>query len=345
MHPVDDARIHSGQLTYLNSLGRNEHWLQDWLAEDLTRLGLGNLTTVEQEQTQAGGGSLDLLAASEDTYYSVEVQLGEVDANHGFRVFDYWARNRRRYSGKKHVAVLVAESASGRYRTALEELAEFVPLLVVELRSWRGGNEVIIVSELVVQNRNLDLSGTPLAATAGSTRTEEDWQESMTQEAWEFKNQFVSWAHQNTGKVFVDYSPKSYVGVRVGRRVWAPLWPRRDGAYVYLPDPDHSKEEESPAFNYFRDLLEESSISLAWNPSYNAGANPISLRLRKEDLHNDSVQKLLIATYEAVASDAVPWSTTNPTPANSEISNEVTTIRPTPTPPAAQESISPDPSI
>jgi hypothetical protein len=25
------------------------------------------------------------------------VQLGEVDASHGFRVLDYWARNRARY--------------------------------------------------------------------------------------------------------------------------------------------------------------------------------------------------------------------------------------------------------
>ncbi|MDI9940327.1 hypothetical protein QM806_33680 [Rhodococcus sp. IEGM 1351] len=312
MSPADEVRIHSGQLVLLNSIGRNEHWLQDWLAEDMSRLGLGSLKIVEQEQTQAGGGSLDLLAASEDTYYSVEVQLGEVDANHGFRVFDYWARNRRRYADKKHVAVLVAESASGRYRTALEELAEFVPLLVVELRSWRGGDEVVMVSDLVIQNQNLDLSGTPLAVTAGATRTENDWRESMTQDAWQFKQLFVGWAQQNVGSVFVDYSPKSYVGIRVGRRVWAPLWPRKDGAYVYLPDPDHSRDEESPAFNHFRDLLEESGISLSWTQNYNAGANPISLRLRATDLQNPSVQKLLIATHGAIASDSVPWSSVNP---------------------------------
>ena len=61
------------------------------------------------------------------TYYSVEVQLGEIDASHGFRVFDYWARNRARLLGKTHVAVLMAENAAGRYRPALEALAETVP--------------------------------------------------------------------------------------------------------------------------------------------------------------------------------------------------------------------------
>jgi hypothetical protein len=53
---------------------------------------------------------VDILAADGDTYYSVEVQLGEVDASHSFRVFDYWARNRLRFEGKTHVAVLVVEA-------------------------------------------------------------------------------------------------------------------------------------------------------------------------------------------------------------------------------------------
>lgn len=76
-----------------------------------------------RELSAPRGGSLDILAADGDTYYSVEVQLGEVDASHSFRVFDYWARNRTRFEGRTHVAVLVVESAAGRYRPALEALA------------------------------------------------------------------------------------------------------------------------------------------------------------------------------------------------------------------------------
>ncbi|WP_315773599.1 hypothetical protein [Rhodococcoides kroppenstedtii] len=300
--------VHSGSLVTLDKVGRDEHWLQDWLAEDLTRLGLGELRTVEQEQTQAGGGSLDLLAASDDTYYSIEVQLGEVDASHGFRVFDYWARNRRRFTDKKHVAVLVAESASGRFRIALEELAELVPLLVVELRSWRGADEIVMVSDLVVQNPNLDLSGTPLAVTGGATRNRADWQEDMTPASWEFHEVFESWVTSNLGAVFVDYSPKSYIGVRVGRRVWAPLWPRQDGAFVYFPDPDGSRDQESPAFEYFRNLLEPHGIALNWTSNYNAGANPIAMRLRQSDLDNTELRTFLRASFDSVAAGATPWS-------------------------------------
>jgi hypothetical protein len=54
--------VHAGQLVRLRESGRNEHWLHDWLVGDLTRLGLGELKLVGQEQTQAGGGNLDILA-------------------------------------------------------------------------------------------------------------------------------------------------------------------------------------------------------------------------------------------------------------------------------------------
>ncbi len=301
--------IGPGQQVLLSAFGRNEYWLQDWLAHDLSRLGLGPLTLVHQEQTQSGGGNLDLLAAADDTYYSIEVQLGEVDSDHGFRVFDYWARNKRRFPDKTHVAVLVAETTAGRYRPALEELAQYVPLLVVEMRCWRGANEALLVPDLVIANPKLDVSGTPLAVTAGSTRTEDDWREVMTEDAWSFKERFVDWVRSNIGEVKVDYSPKSYVGLRVGRRVWAPLWPRRDGAYIYLPDPDGSRNDESVAFEHFRELLDGEGLTIAWNPTYNAGANPISIRLCASDLAKPAVLQLLTATYEAVStSSPEPWS-------------------------------------
>lgn len=110
--------MRAGQAAKLRDLGYDEIWLQNWLADDPARLGLGEVRIVAQELTAPRGGSLDILAADGDTYYSVEVQLGEVDASHSFRVFDYWARNRMRFEGKTHVAVLVVESAAGRYRPA-----------------------------------------------------------------------------------------------------------------------------------------------------------------------------------------------------------------------------------
>lgn len=306
--PRAPIRIQAGQLVRLKDVGRDEHWLQDWLSEDLSRLGLGSLRLIEQEQPQAGGGNLDILASTGDIYYSVEVQLGEVDASHSFRVFDYWARNKRRFPDKTNVAVLVAESTIGRFRPALEELAVYVPLLVVELRSWLGASEVVIVPELVVANGSVDVSGTPLAITASEARTAEDWQASITDQAWVFHEVFAKWAAENLGPIKIDYSPKSYIGIRVGRRVWAPLWPRQDGAFVYLPDPDHSKKDESPAFLHFRELLSGRNLDLSWTNNYNAGANPVAVRLQVSDLEVPEVQEFLRATYAAVKPGAENWS-------------------------------------
>lgn len=144
--------IHAAQPVRLRELGYDERWLQDWLAADPTRLGLGQVVVLAQELTHATGGSLDILAADGDTYYSVEVQLGEVDASHGFRVLDYWAHNRARYPDKTHVAALLVESADGRFRQALQAIAEYLPLIVVALRAWRRASEVVLVPEPLIVN-------------------------------------------------------------------------------------------------------------------------------------------------------------------------------------------------
>jgi hypothetical protein len=301
--------VHAGQQARLRDLGYDEIWLQNWLAGDPIRLGLGEVTVVAQELTQPRGGSLDILAASADgdTYYSVEVQLGEVDAPHGFRVFDYWAANRMRTPGKRHVAVLMAESAGGRYRQALEALAEYVPLVVIELRVWRGAGEAIIVPTTVIADESLDVAGTA-GPVGGQARTREDWVSEGTEEAMGFVDEFIHWAQENLGELRVDYSPRSYIGVRRGRRVWAPLWLRLDGAMVHLPDPDGSREEQpSVAFEHFVKRLHGVGEP-AWIRTYNAGANPIALRLRRDDLGRPAVQELLRASFEILGTGAIPFS-------------------------------------
>src|SRR4029450_2334431 len=245
--------VHAAQPVRLREPGYDEQWLQDWLAADPSRLGLGQVVVLAQELTHATGGSLDILAADGDTYYSIEVQLGEVDASHGFRVLDYWARNRARYPDKTHVAALLVESADGRFRQALQAIAEYLPLIVVALRAWRGATEGVPAPELLIANESLDVGGT-VGLASGKVRTEEDWREQLTEEAWAFFEAFVAWTREHLGEVRVDYSPKSYIGLRRGRRVWAPLWFRRDGATVYLPDPDGSRAEEpSVAVGGFRE--------------------------------------------------------------------------------------------
>lgn len=93
----------------------------------------------------------------------------------------------------------MAESASGRYCPALEALAEYLPLLVTELRVWRGAGEAIIVPETVIANDSLDIAGP--AGRVGQERTRDDWVAEATDEALRFVEEFVNWTQQNLGEV------------------------------------------------------------------------------------------------------------------------------------------------
>jgi hypothetical protein len=84
---------------------------------------------------------------------------------------------------------------------------------------------------------------------------------------------------------------------------------RRDGATVYLPDPDGSRSDEpSVAFEQFEARLRQEGLSASWQPSYNAKANPSAIRLRRENLDRPVVQELLRGSYEILRDGAQPWS-------------------------------------
>jgi hypothetical protein len=106
------------------------------------------------------------VATDDGRCFSVDVQLGEMDASHGFGVLDNGARNRALHPDKTHVAVLVTEVLSDRYQTTLEALAEHLPLVVVELQVWKGEAEAIVVPHVALSSDEVDISDTPAATAA-----------------------------------------------------------------------------------------------------------------------------------------------------------------------------------
>jgi hypothetical protein len=80
--------------TTLRTIGKDERWLHKWIKEKPSRLGLGELTIERSELShyKYRGGRLDILAyrADLDTYYEIEIMVGECDADHGFRTLDHW---------------------------------------------------------------------------------------------------------------------------------------------------------------------------------------------------------------------------------------------------------------
>jgi hypothetical protein len=156
------TNIVSGAVSTVSELGKDEGWLQGWLQEQPKRLGLGELTVAESANDEDGA----FVATDDDRCFSVDVQLGEMEASRGFGVLDNWARNRVLHPDKTHVAVLVTEAMSDRYQTTLETLAEHLPLVVVELQVWKGENEAIVVPHIALSSDDVDLADTPAAKAA-----------------------------------------------------------------------------------------------------------------------------------------------------------------------------------
>ncbi len=146
-----DARptVVAGSAATLADLGITETRLRDWLAEDPARLGLGARTRLSEQPPGATDDPTSLVLTDGSRCLAVVVQTGEIDAEHGFRALDLWARQRASHPDRTHTAVLVAE-AVGRNRTVLAALAEHLPLVVVELRCWRGRAEALIVPSVAL---------------------------------------------------------------------------------------------------------------------------------------------------------------------------------------------------
>ena len=137
------------QPSTLAAEGLDEAWLERWLQENPARLGLGSKVRIVRAQLVRPAGSttgrLDLQAvdeAIEDRVYDIELMRGELDADHGFRALDYWAREQHKDDQEReHRPVIVAERIRGsRYWVLLETLAERLNLVALEVRCFRIGD-------------------------------------------------------------------------------------------------------------------------------------------------------------------------------------------------------------
>ena len=298
--------------TTLRAISKDEAWLHNWIKEKPSRLGLGELTIVHSELSQYkdSGGRLDILAyrADLDTYYEIEVMLSECAADHGFRTLDYWARERLRNPNARHFAVLVAEDLSGRYKTVIETLPQFLPFIGIEIKvlklSLPSGEIATIDTSIVAQPDDLiiDAGDEPsITKRVGGTPKDRAWWEG--QENTKFLatvDEIIKYCTQYVGPSRVDYSAQSYVSLKKGRRCWLPMWPRTNGVYVYLPSgPDGAADAPSDFYQQVQSKLVGIGLeSPTWSYKYNGGANPIGFAIPYEKVSHSMVREILSAAYE-----------------------------------------------
>lgn len=130
----------------LRSIGLDEKWLQDRIADDPSILGLGDLEIAGREHRQPVGGRIDFLMrdAEAETYYEVEVMLDALDESHIVRTIEYWDIERQRRPQYEHRAVIVAEDITARFFNILRLLNRAVPLIAIKLSAFRIGETIVL---------------------------------------------------------------------------------------------------------------------------------------------------------------------------------------------------------
>ena len=139
----------------------NERWVQDRIAEDPSILGLGDVVLKDRERIQPKAGRLDLLLqeAESSRRYEVEIQLGAADESHIIRTIEYWDIERKRYPQYEHTAVIVAEDITSRFLNVINLFNGMIPLIAIQMRALRIGNQIGLVFTTVVDQLALGLVG------------------------------------------------------------------------------------------------------------------------------------------------------------------------------------------
>lgn len=116
----------------------NEKMIQEYIFENPSCLGLGELTALTKEKSQPAGGRLDLLMADDNNVrYEIEIQLGETDPSHIIRTIEYWDTERKRYQKYDHVAVIVAEEITGRFMNVIQLFNGNIPIVALQLAAYK----------------------------------------------------------------------------------------------------------------------------------------------------------------------------------------------------------------
>lgn len=134
-----------------------EDVIQNYIYNNPSILGLGNLVPIMREKVQPAGGRLDLLLGTEDneSRYEVEIQLGATDPSHIIRTIEYWDVERKRYPQYDHCAVIVAEEITSRFMNVISLFNGNIPLIALQLSAHQVGENISLSFTKVLDRLSL----------------------------------------------------------------------------------------------------------------------------------------------------------------------------------------------
>ena len=150
--------------TSLRGIGKDGHWVREWILEQPSRVGLGPLEKRRHEFIHCGddGNRLEILAFRRDmdTFYDIKILLDECDSDHGLGMLNYWLRERSKYPDTRYVAVLVGEALSSKCGSLLDGLPQVMPFIGIEIKVLTLSPDIgmaTIVPSIIVQSHHLKI--------------------------------------------------------------------------------------------------------------------------------------------------------------------------------------------
>lgn len=268
-------------LVSIRDHGLDEYWLQDYICENPSCLGLGDIELVSKEKKQSSGGRLDILMkGSDDELYEIEVMLGETDETHIIRTIEYWDIEKKKRPKRQHTAVLVAEKINTRFYNVINLLSHSVPIIGIQANLYRHDDMVSMIFTKIIdsfEEPEIEEEGESLH---GMERLKEQFPE--TAQVIELLTPIIHGIpadkrinHRKSGAtVFIGGSKKLTVNRRGNRQV----------SIAYrLSDEDRTSVEE---------LLETNTIPYDIKNGYiRIWLTPASLE-EKLDVHREIIEKL-----------------------------------------------------
>jgi hypothetical protein len=168
---------------------------------------------------------LDLLAEDKDNQYryAIELMLGRLDKSHIVRTVDYWLRKKTREKRDEWqtvavaVAVVVAEDVrNSRYFNVVKFLTEKMPMVVVEMRALKVGNNLTVACSTLLDGR--DQAEEEEVEEPSSPKDRETWLQKSSPASIEAVDQIEKLLKAIDSKVSVNWPNRNFVGLQVGNR-------------------------------------------------------------------------------------------------------------------------------
>jgi len=266
----------------------NEKYIQEYIANDPSVLGLGELILKDKERVQPNAGRLDLLLydSENNRRYEVELQLGKTDESHIIRTIEYWDIERKRYPQYEHCAVIIAEDITSRFLNVIQLFNGHIPLIAIKMSAYKIENKYAIKFTKILDELKLAIDEDEEDITPTDRNY---WENRSTKDVMTLIDDVVSIIQEIEPSIFVKYN-KHYIGLTKSGIAFNFAIMHAKKKFIRL----NFKLEQSEEIDK---LIDDNGLDVL---EYSVRSSRYKIRLNKSDVQNkkEIIKELLEKSYK-----------------------------------------------